>query len=262
MASSAREESVYMAKLAEQAERYEEMVEFMEKVVSASSEGEELTVEERNLLSVAYKNVVGARRASWRIISSIEQKEESRGNEDHVSVIRDYRSRIEKELSDICDGILKLLDTKLVPAASSGDSKVFYLKMKGDYHRYLAEFKTGAQRKEAAESTLTAYKAAQDIANAELAPTHPIRLGLALNFSVFYYEILNSPDRACNLAKQAFDEAIAELDTLGEDSYKDSTLIMQLLRDNLTLWTSDMQDEGADEIKEEAAKQPESGEQQ
>ncbi|KAL7199788.1 hypothetical protein ACSBR2_021982 [Camellia fascicularis] len=89
-----------------------------------------------------------------------------------------------------------------------------------------------------------------DIANTELAPTHPIRLGLALNFSVFYYEILNSPDRACSLAKQAFDEAIAELDTLGEDSYKDSTLIMQLLRDNLTLWTSDMQDDGAEEIKE------------
>ncbi|XP_042046906.1 14-3-3-like protein C [Salvia splendens] len=122
--------------------------------------------------------------------------------------------------------------------------------MKGDYHRYLAEFKTADERKDAAESTLNAYKAAQDIANTELAPTHPIRLGLALNFSVFYYEILNSPDRACNLAKQAFDEAIAELDTLGEESYKDSTLIMQLLRDNLTLWTSDMQDDGADDIKE------------
>lgn len=76
----------------------------------------------------------------------------------------------------------------------------------------------------------------------ELPPTHPIRLGLALNFSVFYYEILNSPDRACHLAKQAFDDAIAELDTLSEESYKDSTLIMQLLRDNLTLWTSDMQE--------------------
>ena len=75
-----------------------------------------------------------------------------------------------------------------------------------------------------------------------MAPTHPIRLGLALNFSVFYYEILNSPDRACHLAKQAFDDAIAELDTLSEDSYKDSTLIMQLLRDNLTLWTSDLQE--------------------
>eukprot|EP01018_Ginkgo_biloba_P011219 Gb_22843 [translate_table: standard] len=247
---SSREESVYMAKLAEQAERYEEMVEYMEKVVK-TVDVEELTVEERNLLSVAYKNVIGARRASWRIISSIEQKEESRGNDEHVSMIREYRAKVESELSNICDGILRLLDTHLIPSSTSGESKVFYLKMKGDYHRYLAEFKTGAERKEAAENTLLAYKSAQDIAAAELAPTHPIRLGLALNFSVFYYEILNSPDRACALAKQAFDEAIAELDTLGEESYKDSTLIMQLLRDNLTLWTSDMQDEaGVDEIKE------------
>jgi 14-3-3 protein epsilon len=145
----------------------------------------------------------------------------------------------------VCASILSVLDEHLIPAASTGESKVFYLKMKGDYHRYLAEFKTAAGRKEAAEHTLLAYKAAQDIALVDLAPTHPIRLGLALNFSVFYYEILNSPERACHLAKQAFDEAIAELDTLGEESYKDSTLIMQLLRDNLTLWTSDMQDAAA-----------------
>eukprot|EP00249_Psilotum_nudum_P015262 c25228_g3_i1 orf=599-1339(-) len=242
MAEVLREENAYMAKLAEQAERYEEMVEFMEKV-ARSADAEELTVEERNLLSVAYKNVIGARRASWRIISSIEQKEESKGNEEHVAMIRDYRAKVESELSKICDGILGLLDSHLIPSANSGESKVFYLKMRGDYHRYLAEFKTGAERKEAAESTLLSYKSAQDIAMADLAPTHPIRLGLALNFSVFYYEILNSPDRACTLAKQAFDEAIAELDTLGEESYKDSTLIMQLLRDNLTLWTSDMQEQ-------------------
>ena len=114
----------------------------------------------------------------------------------------------------------------------------------GDYHRYLAEFATGDKRKDSADKSLEAYKAASDVAVTELPPTHPIRLGLALNFSVFYYEILNSPDRACHLAKQAFDDAIAELDTLSEESYKDSTLIMQLLRDNLTLWTSDMQDSG------------------
>ncbi|NP_001105677.2 hypothetical protein Zm00014a_001064 [Zea mays] len=245
----AREENVYMAKLAEQAERYEEMVEYMEKVAK-TVDVEELTVEERNLLSVAYKNVIGARRASWRIVSSIEQKEESRKNEEHVNLIKEYRAKIEAELSNICDGILKLLDSHLVPSSTAAESKVFYLKMKGDYHRYLAEFKTGPERKESAESTMMAYKAAQDIALAELAPTHPIRLGLALNFSVFYYEILNSPDKACNLAKQAFDEAISQLDTLGEESYKDSTLIMQLLRDNLTLWTSDLTEDGADEGKE------------
>ncbi|CAI5757543.1 unnamed protein product [Candida verbasci] len=231
---ASREDSVYLAKLAEQAERYEEMVENMKAVASS---GQELSVEERNLLSVAYKNVIGARRASWRIVSSIEQKEEAKGNENQVSLIRDYRSKIEAELSKICEDILSVLTDHLISSAQTGESKVFYYKMKGDYHRYLAEFATAEKRKEAADLSLEAYKAASDVAVTELPPTHPIRLGLALNFSVFYYEILNSPDRACHLAKQAFDDAVADLETLSEDSYKDSTLIMQLLRDNLTLWT-------------------------
>jgi 14-3-3 protein epsilon len=236
-----REDNVYKAKLAEQAERYDEMVECMKKVAALDVE---LSVEERNLLSVAYKNVIGARRASWRIISSIEQKEESKGGaEGKVEHTKQYRSTVEKELRDICRDVLDVLDKHLIPSATSGESKVFYYKMKGDYHRYMAEFATGNDRKEAAENSLVAYKAASDIATTELPPTHPIRLGLALNFSVFYYEILNSPERACRLAKAAFDDAIAELDTLSEESYKDSTLIMQLLRDNLTLWTSDMQGE-------------------
>ncbi|KAJ3099024.1 hypothetical protein HDU97_003510 [Phlyctochytrium planicorne] len=235
----ADKDQVYMAKLAEQAERYDEMVAFMKEVAKL---GVELTVEERNLLSVAYKNVIGARRASWRIVSSIEQKEESKGNEGQVKKIKEYRVKIEGELQDVCSDILAVLDNHLIPAAEAGESKVFYYKMKGDYHRYLAEFATGDKRKDAASQAHDAYKAATDVAQTELAPTHPIRLGLALNFSVFYYEILNSPDRACHLAKQAFDDAIAELDTLSEESYKDSTLIMQLLRDNLTLWTSDLQD--------------------
>ena len=110
--------------------------------------------------------------------------------------------------------------------------------MKADYYRYLAEFCQGEKKKANADSAADAYRAATDAA-AQLAPTHPIRLGLALNFSVFLYEVQAQQDEACKLAKQAFDDAIAELDTLDEESYKDSTLIMQLLRDNLTLWTSD-----------------------
>ncbi|SMN21665.1 similar to Saccharomyces cerevisiae YER177W BMH1 14-3-3 protein, major isoform [Maudiozyma saulgeensis] len=243
--SSSREDSVYLAKLAEQAERYEEMVENMKEVASA---GQELSVEERNLLSVAYKNVIGARRASWRIVSSIEQKEESKEKSEHqVNLIRTYRSKIEDELTTISDDILAVLDKHLIPSATTGESKVFYYKMKGDYHRYLAEFSTADKREEATNASLEAYKTASEIATTELPPTHPIRLGLALNFSVFYYEIQNSPDKACHLAKQAFDDAIAELDTLSEESYKDSTLIMQLLRDNLTLWTSDMSENAHEE---------------
>jgi 14-3-3 protein epsilon len=247
------EDSVYLAKLAEQAERYEEMVENMKAVASANKE---LSVEERNLLSVAYKNVIGARRASWRIVTSIEQKEESKGNETQVGLIKEYRQKIEAELAKICEDILECLDTHLIPSAESGESKVFYHKMKGDYHRYLAEFAVGDKRKTSADKSLEAYKAATEVASTSLAPTHPIRLGLALNFSVFYYEILNSPDQACQLAKQAFDDAIAELDTLSEESYKDSTLIMQLLRDNLTLWTSSEAESNTDQAAEPATDAP------
>uniref|UniRef100_A0A8D2EGF9 14-3-3 domain-containing protein n=1 Tax=Theropithecus gelada TaxID=9565 RepID=A0A8D2EGF9_THEGE len=181
----------------------------------------ELTVEEINLLSIAYKNVIGARRASWRIISSIEQKEEKEG-EDKLKMIWEYRQMIETELKLLCCDVLDVLDKNLIPAANTGESKVFHYKMKGDYHRYLAEFATGNDRKEAVENSLAAYKAASDIAMTELPPTHPIHLGLALNFSVFYYEILNSPDYACRLAKAAFDDTIAELDMLSEESYKDT----------------------------------------
>jgi 14-3-3 protein epsilon len=207
----------------------------------------ELTVEERNLLSVAYKNVVGARRASWRIISSIESKEENKGNTQNVTRIVEYRKKVEDELAGICRDVLNVLDTFLIPSATSNESKVFYHKMKGDYYRYLAEFRAGDDRKEASNQSLSAYEQASTIATKDLAPTHPIRLGLALNFSVFYYEIMNSPDKACQLAKTAFDDAIAELDNLSETSYKDSTVIMQLLRDNLTLWNSDVAGEDQDD---------------
>jgi 14-3-3 protein beta/theta/zeta len=231
---SEKEEQVQRAKLAEQAERYDDMAAAMKKVTESNSE---LSNEERNLLSVAYKNVVGARRSSWRVISSIEQKTE--GSERKQTMAREYREKIEKELRDICQDVLQLLDKFLIPKASNPESKVFYLKMKGDYFRYLAEVATGDNRQAVIDDSQRAYQEAFEIAKGQMQPTHPIRLGLALNFSVFYYEILNSPERACHLAKQAFDDAIAELDSLNEDSYKDSTLIMQLLRDNLTLWTSD-----------------------
>lgn len=91
--------------------------------------GGELTVDERNLLSVAYKNVVGTRRASWRIISSIEQKEESKGSDKHVGTIREYRQKIEAELEKVCQDVLDVLDESLIPKAESGESKVFYHKM-------------------------------------------------------------------------------------------------------------------------------------
>merc|ERR1712139_130192 len=149
---------------------------------------QEMSVEERNLISVAYKNAVGSRRASWRIISSVEQKEASKGNETNKEYGKEYRLKVEKELQGICDTILELLDKSMIPAAKDAEAKVFYHKMKGDYYRYIAEFTDGDKKSAAAQSAKAAYDDAMGAAS-ELAVTHPIRLGLALNFSVFHYEV-------------------------------------------------------------------------
>jgi len=236
-----REKDVYFAKLAEQAERYDEMADHMKNV---GNEGSALSVEERNLLSVAYKNAVGSRRAAWRIISSVQQKETNKGNSDNAGYAKEYVSKVETELQTICDTILNLLEKNLIPKADGGESKVFYQKMMADYYRYIAEFRDGDAKSAAAESARQAYADAAAVAEKDLAVTHPIRLGLALNYSVFQYEVLQQPEEACKMARTAFEDAIAELDNVAEESYKDSTLIMQLLRDNLTLWTSDTDVEG------------------
>jgi len=243
MAQSARTDLVDQAKFAEQAERYDDMVQFMTQCTKEESATQPLSNEERNLLSVAFKNVVGARRSAWRIISNLESK----STDEKKDLVADYRMEIEKELQDRCGEVLDLIDKYLLPSVTSTESdgiesKVFYLKMKGDYYRYLVEVASGDSKAELAGKSKDAYDEATKEAD-NLATTHPIKLGLALNFSVFHYEIMNDGKKACELAKKAFDAAIAELDSLKEDSYKDSTLIMQLLRDNLTLWTSENEPE-------------------
>ena len=146
------------------------------------------------------------------------------------------------EVLGLLEGLVAQANAKLKEnsSESEAESATFYLKMKGDYYRYLAEIAKGDERTSTTAKAEEAYKKGLEVAEEKLRSTNPIRLGLALNTSVFYYEILNYPEEACKLARKAFDYAIAELDSLPEDSYKDSTLIMQLLRDNLTLWTADV----------------------
>jgi len=227
-----RKDLVFLARTAETAERYDDMCQFMKALVNTVGKTGELTVEERNLLSVAYKNVIGARRASWRTLNTEDYKDNQ--------LVQNYKKIVETELENICMEVLALLENTLVPATTTkgNESEVFYLKMTGDYYRYLAEFvdSKGYDKKAA-----TNYEKALAVASHKLSPTHPIRLGLALNYSVCYYEILKDQKKACELAKKAFDDAISKLDQLDEASYKDSTLIMQLLRDNLTSGPRTMQ---------------------
>ena len=161
----------------------------------------QLSLEERNLLSVAYKNVVGARRASLRIIGSIESKEKEKSS-DKAQFVTNYKAKVEAELNNVCQDILELLDKSLISTQNSVEAAVFYQKMKADYYRYLAEFATDDVKKAQAKHANEAYAVATQQAEG-LPPTHPIRLGLALNYSVFLYEVQGKQPEACTLAKQA-----------------------------------------------------------
>jgi len=230
-----------MARVAEQTERYDEMVACMRRAVKLSPD---LLPEERQLLAVAYKHVVTSRRASWRVAKSVEEAEsEGAGSAtatgaaaaQQLTLTKNYRKQIEAEVLEVCGDLHALLERYLLPAASSDEAKVFFLKLKGDYFRYCAEIvETDEEREKAHE----AYTKASEIAT-NLRPLNPLRLGLALNFSVYYLEVLKSPDKACQLARQAFEEAINDDDDLDEEQRREAALIMQLLRDNLFLWTEE-----------------------
>lgn len=221
-----RDQLIIMAKVAEQCERFEEMLVCMKRVVKINAD---LNNEERNLLSVAYKNVIGSRRACWRAVSSLELKQT---NDSQPKLIRAYKKQIEAEIADICESLVSLLANYLIPAAPTDEARVYFLKLKGDYHRYHAE----ADNEEEKEKALEAYLKATEYA-ASLKATNPIRLGLALNFSVFYFEILKHLDKGCQMARNAFEDALNDPTSVDEEQHKEAALIMQLLRDNLSLWT-------------------------
>merc|ERR1712130_231087 len=159
-------------------------------------------------------------------------------------ICREYRKMIEMEIHETCFKLLDLLENDILNKLKKKQCKfmdieclVFYMKMTGDYYRYLCEiFDDNIMYRERARIH---YNEAFEIATNKLKAVHPTRLGLALNFAVYLYEIAKEADKACFVAKTAFDAAIEELNDLNDASYKDATLIMRLLRDNLTLWTSE-----------------------
>ena len=238
-----REEYIYLAKLYERAERFPDMVKSIHKFVELDPK---LTKDERNILSAGYKNIISDKRASWRLLNSMEKKEEKK-NSPQTANIRLVKNNIEKELNDICNEIQIIIDKYLVPNASDSETKVFFLKLKGDYYRYKCEFATGKEFDDACSKAEKVYKEAYDIANKDIPISSSTRLGLALNYSVFFYEIKGLKEEACNIAKNAFDESLKVLDDLEKSKPKDTILIIQLLKENLILWSNEMNDNDEDQ---------------
>ena len=233
--SKGYEKNVYLAMLAEQCNRFEEMAEFLEQLLKGREK--DLNSDERNLLSIAYKNSVSSRRSAIRTIVAYEMKEKKKENSAFLPYIQEYKRRVEDELTKMCNNVIATIDNFLLKRAEDDEARVFYLKMKGDYNRYIAEYASGELKTSVANRALEAYKQATESARS-LPAIHPISLGLALNNSVFYYEVMNDHETACKIAKDTLDLANKELpnEDVEDENNRDALSIINLLRENLEMW--------------------------
>merc|ERR1711959_189550 len=225
------EEKIFLARVAEQAERFEDMVDFLKNAIEAKS-GEDFTVDERNLLSVGFKNLIGSQRGAIRTIGAIEQNPKYSKFGDPL---QSYKKRIETELYGKCIEIVNIVKGQCMPLAADDESKAFFQKMIGDYYRYIAESAREDKLEEVKNGALEGYQAAKQLSES-LNACNPIRLGLALNFSVFYYEVMNNHKLACELGEKALADALEKIDEVDEETFRDAKSIIELLKENLSLW--------------------------
>lgn len=230
-----------MARVAEQAERFDDMVDFLKPILK--NKGGDFSVEERNLLSVGFKNLIGGKRTAIRTITAIEQNSKY---QKFSTSLQQYKKKIEGELQKDCQNIINMIKNDAMKALADPEGKTFFLKMVGDYYRYMAESAQADLLAQARDGALEHYKQA-DTAGKDLPACNPIKLGLALNFSVFYYEVMQDNKQACSLAETALQDAMNKIDDVDEETFRDAKSIIELLKENLTLWK---EEEGENNIED------------
>lgn len=237
-------EKIFMARVADQAERYEDMVEFLKEVITAKEE--DLNTEERNLLSVGFKNLISGARGAWRTVGAIEQNEKYA---EYSSDCANYKKKIGSELEQQCKKVIDIVKQNSLAKAKEDEAKTFYLKMIGDYYRYIAENASGELLTEATEGALEYYEQS-NVASKELEPYNSTKLGLALNYSVFYYEVKNDIPKACSLAEEALESAKKNIDNMDNEDARDALSIVELLKENLSLWKEENEEDDGQKVED------------
>ena len=224
-------ESIFLARVAEQADRFEDMFKHLKNAIK--NKNEDFSSEERNLLSVGFKNLIASRRTALRNIAAIAQNPKYAH---FAEALERYRTKIQDELYKQCVDITSTIEDHVLPNwEGKPESKSFFYKMIADYYRYIAESAKGDKLQEVSDKALDYYSKATDEADG-LESYSPIKLGLALNFSVFYFEVRENKDEAIKLAEKALKEANSNIEDAKEEVYRDAKGILDLLSENLDLW--------------------------
>ncbi len=239
---------IFMAKVAEQAGDYEGMLTFLRPLLEKS---EELSVDERNMFSVAYKGLAGWKRTAWRAVAAVEENPKYSLYHDRLV---SYKAKIEADLKKICKDVVGTVDAVFFQKATSAEARAFFLKMKADYFRYMSEVCVAMELEEVNKAAMTAYEAARKVSE-ELPSAHAVRLGVALNFSVFHYEHRKDIKEAMKVAKTAYDEGTKAVANMSDGKHDDAAEIMQLLKENLVQWSAEAS-EGEKPAEEKKQSQP------
>ena len=213
---------------------YEQAREGLDKIVSAEGE---LSIEDQNAVSRTCKGIMDSYRKSWKSVSFSEQKERGKGRDDRSTPLLEYRKTLEGQMKEFAKATIEMIEKKMLERAIDTSLKGLLFKMIGDYWRYLAEVQRGYDRKESAGKALAAYQESEDLIVACTGPAAAQRLSLLLNMAIFRFEILSEPDEALELAQKAYTEGMAAVDSLREEAYADSILLLQMIRRTIGSWT-------------------------
>ena len=234
-----REKYNYLSKLYEKAQKFEDMINAINKFIEL---GPKLSKEERNILSAGYKSILSDKRDNWKFLNNMERKEFKKKSK-QVQYIQEIKKHIESEIKKNVENILNLIDKYLLPNCSDAESKIFYIRLKGDHYRYLCEISKEKELEKNLEMAEKLYKEANTIAVKELPFINIERVGLCLNLSLFYYEIKGDKKEGYKIAKDCFEESMKYLDDFEKLKSKDVLMLIQLLKENLIFWGSELNDE-------------------
>ena len=234
-----REELIFLSKLYTKAELYKEVINFIKEFIKLNPKIEK---EECDIISTGFKNMISDKRASWFTLNSMEHKEKKK-KRNTVKEIKEIKNHIENEIRETCKDLQDLIDKELLPKNEEDEILVFLYKLKADYFRYICEFAEGNEYQDNLIKAEEYYKKAYEIADKKLPIINCNRVSVALNYAIFLYETKKDKKSGFDIAQNTFKESMKFIDDLEKPKYRDTLLIIQLLKENIIFWNSEMGDE-------------------
>ena len=232
--------SLYLATILENAGKHEEAMKYMEEI--AKSKKNDLSIEEINLLTISFNNQITKKLNQIKILNKVIAKDELT-NSKYLKTDTNIRDIIQRDINDICNKMINLCDNYLLNKTEKNETKILYLKLRGQYYRYLSDVLENEQQKDANKNAINSFNEAFELID-NLSVTNPIRLGFILNYAIFQYEFLDDIDTALKIAKENFEIGINQLEKVNDNNeYQNASSILMLLKQNIDMWNNEKEKE-------------------